>query len=174
MKLFQRSVSFLILKTCEGEEEADWDAAVNSTVVTGFCSINNIKRMKIDEDEKNVRMQARLKVNTNKNPTKGDESSNIRLLSPGDQSGLRGEGDNTVRLGNSNTSLNQRTADMTTSPLEEQIRAQNLAEAERAWKNYLKNNKSIIVDTFQGQFKSTVSENMYFCQKKPKNPKTNK
>ena len=26
------------------------------------CSINNIKRIKIDEDEKNIRMQARLKV----------------------------------------------------------------------------------------------------------------
>ena len=154
---FPKKCLFSDIKNLRGEEESEWDASVNSTVVTGFCSINNIKRMKIDEDEKNVRMQARLKVNTNKNPTKGDESSNIRLLSLGNQSGLRGEGDNTIRLGNSNPSLNQRTADMTTSPLEEQIRAQNLAEAERAWKKYLKTNRSIIVDTFQGQFKSTVS-----------------
>ena len=154
---FPKKCLFSDIKNLRGEEETEWNEAMNSTVVTGFCSINNIKRMKIDEDEKNVRMQARLKVNTNKNPTKEDDSSNIRLLSPGDQAGLRGEVDNTVRLGTSTSSLNQRTADMTTSPLEEQIRAQNLAEAERAWKKYLKNNRSIIVDTFQGQFKSTVS-----------------
>ena len=153
---FPKKCLFSDIKNLRGEEETEWNEAMNSTVVTGFCSINNIKRMKIDEDEKNVRMQARLKVNTNKNPTKQDDSSNIRLLSPGDQAGHRGEGDNTVRLGTSTSSLNQRTADMTTSPLEEQIRAQNLAEAERAWKKYIKNNRSIIVDTFQGQFKSTV------------------
>ena len=29
---------------------------------TSECGINNIKRMKIDEEEKNIRMQARLKV----------------------------------------------------------------------------------------------------------------
>ena len=158
---FPKKCLFSDIKNLRGEEETEWNEATNSTVVTGFCSINNIKRMKIDEDEKNVRMQARLKVNTNKNPTKEDDSSNIRLLSPGDQAGHRGEGDNTVRLGTSTSSLSQRTADMTTSPLEEQIRAQNLAEAERAWKKYLKNNRSIIVDTFQGQFKSTVSLNLF-------------
>ncbi len=154
---FPKKCLFSDIKNLRGDEEAEWDEAAGSTTVTGFCSINNIKRLKVDEDEKNVRMQARLKVNTNKMPAAGsdDSSNNIRLLSPGDQAGLRGEGDNTVRVPNPNT-LNPRTADVVTSPLEEQMRAQNLAEAERAWKKYQEGNRSIIVDTFQGQFKSTV------------------
>ena len=35
-------------------------------------NINNIKRIKIEEDDKNIRMQAKLKVNTDKNPVKED------------------------------------------------------------------------------------------------------
>ncbi len=156
---FPRKCLFSDIKNLRGEEEADWDEAVSFTTATGFCSINNIKRMKVDEDEKNVRMQARLKVNTNKYPAVPDgESSNLRLLSPGDQTGLRGEGDN-----NANVALNARTADAAISPLEEQIRAQNLAEAERAWKKYLEANRSVVVDTFQGQFKSTVGRTQVGC-----------
>ncbi len=138
----------------EKVQEKDMDDEPSTS--TSFCNFNNVKRIKIDEDEKNVRMQARLKVNTNKNVTKSD---NIRLLSPSDQTAFRVHNEaaenNSVYISGAASSI-QRAVDV--NPLEDQIRAQNLAEAERAWKKYLEANRSVVVDTFQGQFKSTVSE----------------
>ena len=107
------------------------------------CSINNIKRIKIDEDEKNIRMQARLKVNTNKNPTKETtrkltetrvEREQV-ISSPVGGGGQVGQG--------TSASLNQ---------WEESV-----IQADRAWAKYTEHHRSVIVDTFQGQFKSTVS-----------------
>lgn len=38
-------------------------------------------------------------------------------------------------------------------------------EADKHWKNHLAKHNSIIVDTFQGQFKSTASFLIFYCVK---------
>lgn len=107
------------------------------------CSINNIKRMKIDEDEKNIRMQAKLKVNTNKNPTK-ETKEDLKALPGSSGYGAR------MGSGEPHTAVDR------TLLSGEQWKA-SVLKAERAWTKYKEHNQSVIVNTFQGQFRSTVS-----------------
>ena len=117
------------------------------------CSINNIKRMKIDEDEKNLRMQAKLKVNMDKNPT--NLCSNLTLGSPiADQDCSTDPERDQSLLSQQGTSREHAVV------LPNQLRDRGSKEADRAWRKHLNSNKSVIVDTFQGQFKSTVSHHM--------------
>ena len=109
----------------------------------GTCSINNIKRMKIDEDEKNIRMQAKLKVNTNKNPTK---EGDLNLKSPS----------GSAERGHSSRASGSSPSPQGTSQSQSQWETCVL-QADSAWAKYKECNQSVIVDTFQGQFKSTVS-----------------
>lgn len=41
------------------------------------------------------------------------------------------------------------------------VATQDEVEADKHWDEHLKSNRSVIVDTFQGQFKSTVSQNIF-------------
>lgn len=117
------------------------------------CSINNIKRMKIDEDEKNLRMQAKLKVNTDKNPSNICSNLTLRTSQISDQAcAMVVDGDQS--LSQSVTSFPR---EHPVIPLPNQLREKDYKEAERSWKRYISNNRSVVVDTFQGQFKSTVS-----------------
>ncbi|PSN45203.1 hypothetical protein C0J52_07148 [Blattella germanica] len=81
---------------------------------------NNIKRMKLEEREKNFRMECERKL-------RGLESSSA------------GEGRSTDEAGASSCHTH----------LNDEI------EADKHWEKHLSANQSVIVDTFQGQFKST-------------------
>ena len=109
----------------------------DNTMEETNCSINNIKRMKIDEEQKNIRLQARRKVNTARNLTCEDNINNSNI-------GMNNQLVEAAALGGIQTRQQHRT------------RAQDVRDAELAWKKYLFKNKSIVVDQFQGQFKSTV------------------
>ena len=111
-------------------------------------NINNIKRMKIDEDSKNARMQCKLKMNTNINVISGGQSEVQAVMAESSLSTEGVSGPHPVhRLGS--------------VPADGPAHAAMIREADHEWQNYLANNHSVIVDTFQGQFKSTVSINCW-------------
>lgn len=127
--------------------------------------INNVKRIKIDDQaaEKNMRMQTKLKVNVEQNQTRGAIHSPVN--NPCVMSGF---GDQLCSSPMSTTSSSS-TSD-SVGPLQSQAVAPNsvcstvegllqmqyVRSAERAWQAYTSRNQSIVVNTFQGQFKSTV------------------
>ncbi|XP_069684721.1 uncharacterized protein [Periplaneta americana] len=89
---------------------------------------NNIKRMKLEEREKNFRMECERKLRGLDPTVVGESSSTDELLGAGASSC------------HSHLPIN----------FNEEI------EADKHWEKHLSANQSIIVDTFQGQFKSTV------------------
>ena len=134
-------------------------------------SINNIKRMKIEEDNKNIRMQSRLKVNTARNLTKEEEETvemspsvnplNPALLLPNALANKDQIFSNASREGVQVNIAGQNNSDVLATcerVSQDLVRTEDIKEADRAWHNYREQNNSIIVDTFQGQFKSTVSQ----------------
>ena len=88
---------------------------------------NNIKRMKLEEREKNFRMECERKL-------RGLDASNAV----------------------ENTSSDEAGASSCHTHLNDEI------EADKHWEKHLSANQSVIVDTFQGQFKSTVSVFMLY------------
>lgn len=117
-------------------------------------NINNTKRIKVDEEEKNLRMQSKLKVNTEQNPTRDCETKSPGRRSFEDQSfSLMSSSANDDSL------ALQRTMNIGAVPClnnEDHMRLKYICSAEKAWTRYTQENKSVVVDTFQGQFKSTV------------------
>lgn len=125
--------------------------------VQNYDNINNIKRIKIDDQaEKNLRMQAKLKVNTEQNLTRsssppiadctGSNAVSVDQLTASSSSSVA------MSAGSSHTAQSSAlscTGDFST--------ARHIRRAEEAWRAYTSRNRSVIVDTFQGQFKSTVS-----------------
>lgn len=120
-------------------------------------NINNTKRIKVDEEEKNLRMQSKLKVNTEQNQTKDCDSKSsvvggVHSLNDQVFAGPSAPGDQLLSI--------QRTLSTTAMPClnnEDHLWMKYIRSAEKAWMRYTQQNKSVIVDTFQGQFKSTVS-----------------
>ena len=108
-------------------------------------NINNIKRMKIDEDSKNARMQSKL-------------NTNINMISGGIVEVPCDIADSTLievrDCGNTMTRLHG----VGPLPTDGHVRTAMIREADHSWHNYLADNNSVVVDTFQGQFKSTVSK----------------
>ena len=128
-------------------------------------NINNIKRIKIDEEEKNMRMQSKLKVNTEQNQTKDVE----RQIKTGVVA-QSGSGDHLFRGLTVTTdhpvahSVGWTGGTMSFLNNEDQFWMQHIRIAEKSWLAYLSQNKSVIVDTFQGQFKSTVNKFIFFSK----------
>lgn len=135
--------------------------------------INNIKRIKIDDmaAEKNMRMQAKLKVNVEQNPTRITAQSSV-----GSPNIFSGFGDqlcssplSTASSASVSDSASLLQPEASTSAsvcgtVEGLLQMQYVRSAERAWQAYTSRNQSIIVNTFQGQFKSTVSPSwLFFC-----------
>ncbi|XP_064639050.1 uncharacterized protein LOC135494727 isoform X2 [Lineus longissimus] len=102
-------------------------------------SINNIKRIKIDEDQKNFKLEQLKKVNTDKNQcvTTSPHHSNVDDVAccstPVADAGATYQG-----------------------PMWQALMEK---EANKEWEKYTERNWSIIVDTFQGQYR-----NMVVCQ----------
>ena len=132
--------------------------------------INNFKRIKIDDmaAEKNMRRQAKLKVNVEQNQTRITGQS--QLNNP--CSMMSGFGDQMCSTSFMSTASMSSGTDGVSSGLlqpeaivpssvcntvEGLLQMQYVRSAERAWQAYTARNQSIIVNTFQGQFKSTVS-----------------
>lgn len=117
------------------------------------CSVNNAKRIKVDEDKKNVRMQAKLKVNTEQNRTK----DLLKTKTTGGR--LNEDASHSLSSMSEGPSLSvQRSANSAGASRlsEDNCAKKSASHADREWLRYTRENKSIIVDTFQGQFKSTV------------------
>lgn len=89
---------------------------------------SNIKRMKLEEREKNFRMECERKLRSLDPSVVGEPSSADELLGAGASS--------------CHTHL--------------PINLNDEIEADKHWEKHLSTNQSVIVDTFQGQFKSTV------------------
>ena len=126
--------------------------------VQNYDNINNIKRIKIDDQaEKNLRMQAKVKVNTEQNQTRSSASppmaSCVAMNAvPADQLIANSSSPVTISAASSQT-----VESSATSCTEGIITARHVQRAEEAWREYTNRNRSVIIDTFQGQFKSTVS-----------------
>lgn len=130
--------------------------------VQNYDNINNIKRIKIDDQaEKNLRMQAKLKVNTEQNLTRSCSppvaDCTVSNAISGDQ--LTASSSSAVAMSAGSPHTAQSSALSCTGDLST---ARHIRRAEEAWRAYTSRNRSVIVDTFQGQFKSTVS-NFVFC-----------
>jgi len=125
--------------------------------VDNYDNINNIKRVKIDDQaEKNLRMQAKLKVNTEQNQTRLPSlpiaDCTAANAIPADQ--LIANSSSSAAVSAASPQLLRSSAMLCSS---EVIAARHMQRAEQAWRAYTSQNRSVIVDTFQGQFKSTVS-----------------
>lgn len=94
---------------------------------------SNIKRMKLEERDKNFRMECERKLRSLDPSVVGEPSSADELLGAGASS--------------CHTHL--------------PINLNDEIEADKHWEKHLSANQSVIVDTFQGQFKSTVSSRLY-------------
>jgi len=123
--------------------------------VQNYDNINNIKRIKIDDQaaEKNLRMQVKLKVNTEQNQTRSSSPLVADCTAvPVDQ----------LTASSSSPAATSTVGSQTFPPSAascsgDVIAAHHVRRAETAWLAYMSRNRSVIVDTFQGQFKSTVS-----------------
>jgi len=103
-------------------------------------------------------MQAKMKVNTEQNQTR---SSSLPVADctatnslPSDQL-ITNSPPATV-----STAISQSLRSSAVSCSGDAIASRHVRRAEEAWRAYTSRNRSVIVDTFQGQFKSTVSN---FC-----------
>ena len=133
--------------------------------VHNYDNINNIKRIKIDDQaEKNLRMQVKLKVNTEQNQTRSSTPPVADCTAsnavPADQLIASSSSPVTVTAAGS-----QNVPSSAASCTGDVITARHIRRAEDAWLAYISRNRSVIVDTFQGQFKSTVSYHAFclFC-----------
>lgn len=121
-------------------------------------SINNVKRMKFEGTEKNIKRQALHKVNREK--FLFHKSDVLTTHSDADSSSEDdGNNDNLVEMGEEGQSSTSRNSPVEVSHQAEIESAtpENIEAANQAWNEYLEKNRSIVVDTFQGQFRSTVS-----------------
>jgi len=122
-----------------------------------YDNINNIKRIKIDDQaEKNLRMQTKLKVNTEQNQTRSSsppvaDCTATNNAIPSDQLIVNSSSPVAISAAGSQTLQS-----LAVSCSVDVITARHIQRAESAWRAYTSRNRSVIVDTFQGQFKSTV------------------
>lgn len=121
------------------------------------CNLHGIKRMKYEGTEKNLQMQALSKLNKNKILLKNE---NVNLLS-------------NVTVGMDQDVDMENSDDEDDDDNDEEINLENrgivddlgvipytdadVEAASLAWRKYTDQNDSMIVSTFQGQFRSTVS-----------------
>ena len=118
---------------------------------------NSVKRMKFEGTEKNLQMQELSKINKEriffgKRRVNLEAEATVDVDSDSDasenQDGEMELSDEDEETDGGETELVAAGTSFTTS---------EVMKAEAAWQKYLSKNDSIIVDTFQGQFKSTVS-----------------
>lgn len=141
---------------------------------------NCIKRMKFEGTEKNLQMQEIckiqkesliseiLKATKSKNDEKVGGISCTREASPSVDSDIESdfvedqEDDNEMEISDNEAEVLVARSPHTLTEGACYTNAEVVA-AEDAWQKYLRRNDSVIVDTFQGQFKSTVSHIYYIC-----------
>ncbi|XP_071085710.1 uncharacterized protein [Haliotis cracherodii] len=124
--------------------------------------LNNIKRIKIDsteprkhvamhESEKNVQMQEMSKFNTRKvlQEEMSDGESSAESMDAEEAESSEDEGEITSR----SSSVNALSLDASFVNNRAEIYQE---EADGAWNDYLRENNSVVVGKFQGQFQSTV------------------
>jgi hypothetical protein len=117
------------------QESVDYQPACSEEVdLESGKFFSNIKRMKLEEREKNFRMERERKLRSLDPSVAGEPSSTDELLDAGASS--------------CHTHL--------------PINLNDEIEADKHWEKHLSANQSVIVDTFQGQFKSTVSLQFYW------------
>ena len=134
-------------------------------------SSNSVKRMKFEGTEKNLQMQELSKINKE------------RLLFGTRRVNMEAEPSIDIDNDSDSDASENRDGEMEISEEEEEEEETDCGEAqlvaagnsfttsevvaaEAAWQKYLSKNDSIIVDTFQGQFKSTVSTQSVFLSGK--------
>ncbi|XP_013415343.1 uncharacterized protein LOC106177185 [Lingula anatina] len=122
-------------------------------------SINNIKRIKIEEERHkgHKTRQLKRKVITAKNPTR---DLDLEMDQSDQGSPMASEegawGVSPEEASNSDHVIGTDLKNTVASKNESLEHHRYVEAAEKSWKEYLSQNKSVIVDTFQGQFKSTV------------------
>lgn len=126
----------------------------------------DIKRMRFEKTEKNLQQQELSKFNkvVFQMSSSGDCSKDIESCKTvNDTSGVKCQSENDYQDNSDDetASVNEISEDFAgLQQCEEEILEADIEAAEKAWEAYIKQHKqSIIVDTFQGQFKSTVSIN---------------
>ncbi|XP_067669048.1 uncharacterized protein [Haliotis asinina] len=135
---------------------------LDSERVQDVYELNNIKRIKIDsaepskhvsmhESEKNVQMQEMSKFNTQKvlDEEMSDGESSAESMDAEEAESSEDEGDITSR----SSSVNALSLDASFVNNRAEIYQE---EADAAWNDYLRENNSVVVSKFQGQFQSTV------------------
>jgi len=123
-------------------------AELDAPRVRSHDNVNNIKRIKIDDQaEKNLRMQAKLKVNTEQNATRPSAVLVADCTAANPDQLIQNLPTSAAISADRSQSVQASAAS----------RAGDMRRAEEAWRAYTSRNRSVIVDTFQGQFKSTVS-----------------
>ncbi|XP_041350619.1 uncharacterized protein LOC121369633 isoform X2 [Gigantopelta aegis] len=158
--------SRLISKSCTNVLKMDY--------TTGEYGMNNFKRIKMestdsvekcdmeqelskdDTEEKNIQIQALSKFNTCRNIS--DEASDNESCDS-----MEVEGDGFVADLDSSedeetiTSINSiPTGALASAPKHQVCSQHDIDAADKAWEDYIADNNSIVVQSFQGQFKSTV------------------
>jgi hypothetical protein len=133
--------------------------------------INNVKRIKMDDQaEKNVRMQTKLKVNTEQNRTRPSVPVENDLSTSSTSCHHHPDGDLMMTcsfsVGSSGSQQQQQlqqqkgrqqfTVNDVSCAITDRRQAQYVRSAQKAWREYTAQNRSVVVETFQGQFKSTV------------------
>lgn len=114
---------------------------------------NNTKSLRSSESDKNVRMQAKMKVNTDKNITKinGCVANSSTALNSSQYSSAQTTPDSAIEI-EKDDRPSQSDDEEIYIPTKSEIQ-----QAENDWNKYLLRNKSVVVETFQGQFQSRVN-----------------
>lgn len=113
---------------------------------------NNTKSLRSSDSDKNVRMQAKMKVNTDKNITKvnGCVAATSAAENSTQYSSAQTTPDSAIEIEKEDRP-SQSDDEEIYKPTKSEIQ-----QAENDWNKYLLRNKSVVVDTFQGQFQSRV------------------
>ena len=124
-------------------------------------SANSVKRMKFEGTEKNLQMQELSKINkerilfgTRRVNMEAEPSIDVDNDSDSDASENR---DGEMELSDDDEEEGTDCGETELVAAGTSFTTSEVIAAEAAWQKYLSKNDSIIVDTFQGQFKSTVS-----------------
>ncbi|KAK3576537.1 hypothetical protein CHS0354_018043 [Potamilus streckersoni] len=125
----------------------------DSPVDDGF-GFNNVKRMKFEGTEKNLQMQELSKINKNKAMFLERQTSPI-MNEVESESDTTEDQDIEVEISDNESSTSELIGPSSSTQLEQYSNLECEASMS-AWHEYLSKNNSIIVETFQGQFKSTV------------------
>ncbi|CAD5124245.1 DgyrCDS12542 [Dimorphilus gyrociliatus] len=133
------------------------DSVLDKTDNYDTCKIeeerNNTKSLRSSDSDKNARMQAKMKVNTDKNITKvnGYSAPTSTAIDISQITSTQTTPDSAIGIEEKEYQPSQSDDEEIYIPTKSEIQ-----QAENDWNKYLLRNKSVVVDTFQGQFQSRV------------------